>query len=257
LSQGRFYAESAETGADGRAILEAATRIGAPAEVIPTLSFGSLDANARIILRWLTQHSRPGTVLVSLSKGGADLKWALQQPEAAEAFRNVTAWINISGITEGTPLVAWLLGRRYRSLLVRPLFLWRNYNFEVVRELAYGPQTPLNGPWNVPPWISLVHVLGFPLRRHLTCGLARRGRRRLADFGPNDGTIVLHDAVLRPGTIYPVWGADHYLRNETTNLAKIFADTLNWLNHRQAARSSPTAFQQEPGAVVAPHHRQR
>lgn len=224
---GAFYVESPDSGANGQAILEEARRLGLPTAVIPTRSFGSLEENGRIIGDWLSRQAQPGTVLVSLSKGGADVKWALQDPAAADAFRNVRVWINISGITEGTPLVSWLLRRRFRSLLVRPLFLWRNYDFAVLRQLDYGPQQPLSCPWNIPAWLSVIHVLGFPLRKHLTCGLARRGHRRLADCGPNDGAgIVLYDAVCRPGTIYPVWGADHYLRNDQTCLASVFRQAL-------------------------------
>jgi hypothetical protein len=224
---GAFYVESPRSGADGREILDESRRLGVATELIPTRSFGSLDENAEIIRRWLGRHARPGTTVVSLSKGGADVKWALRHVDAELAFRHVRAWINISGITEGTPLVSWLLGRKHRSLLVRPLFRWRNYDFDVLRQLDYGEAHPLNGPWNVPPGLSVIHVLGFPLKRHLTNGLARRGHRRLAGHGPNDGAgIVLYDAVCRPGMIYPVWGADHYLHNHAVNLARIFRTAL-------------------------------
>src|SRR5262245_42762827 len=237
---GAFYVESPRNGADGAEILEESRRLGAPAELIRTRSFGSLDENAEIIRRWLDRQTRPGTILVSLSKGGADVKWALRHPAAEAAFRNVCAWINISGITEGTPLVSWLLRRRFRSVLVRPLFRWRNYDFGVLPQLDYGEEHPLSCPWSIPPGLSVIHVLGFPLRKHLTCGLARRGHRRLAGHGPNDGAgIVLYDAVCRPGTIYPVWGVDHYLRNSAVNLARIFRSALAWIAQPQ----SPCGFE--------------
>jgi hypothetical protein len=230
LVPGAFYVESPGSGADGREILEESRRLGIASELIPTRSFGSLDENAEIIRRWLGRQARPGTTLVSLSKGGADVKWALHHADAEFAFRHVRAWINISGITEGTPLVSWLMSRTYRSLLVRPLFRWRNYDFDVVRQLDYGRENPLSGPWNIPPGLSVVHVLGFPLIRHLSNGLARRGHRRLAGHGPNDGAgIVLYNAVCRPGTIYPVWGADHYLRNDAVNLSRVFRTALSWI----------------------------
>lgn len=232
---GAFYQETTKFNADGTAILKQAQQLGLEVATIPTKSFGSLDENGTIIRDWLVKHAVPNTVLVSLSKGGADLKWALHQAynrsQSGSTFRNVSAWINISGICEGTPLVNWLLEKRYRSLLVRPMFLWRSYDFNVVREVGYGPNTLLNCEWRIPSHMKLVHVLGFPLQQHLTCGLARRGHRRLSGFGPNDGSgIVLSDAVRRPGIIMPIWGADHYLCNEQVTLSRAFCSALSWLN---------------------------
>lgn len=54
-------------------------------------------------------------MLVSLSKGAADLKVALGLPGAAECFRRVSAWISLSGLPQGTPLVGWLNRRRSRG----------------------------------------------------------------------------------------------------------------------------------------------
>jgi hypothetical protein len=71
----------------------------------------------------------------------------------------------------------------------------------------------LDPPLKLPPGLTAVHVVGFPLRRHLSCRWARRGYRRLEPLGPSDGGgILLADAASRPGVVYPVWGADHYLR---------------------------------------------
>jgi len=68
------------------------------------------DDNARQIIDWLA--GRPPTdspiLLVSLSKGGSDVKRALEFPDAARAFANVAVWFNLSGILNGTPLVTWL-----------------------------------------------------------------------------------------------------------------------------------------------------
>jgi hypothetical protein len=61
--------------------------------------------------------------------------------------------------------------------------------------------------------LTAIHVVGFPLREHLSSAWAQRGHARLAVLGPNDGGgILLADAIAREGLVYPVWGADHYLR---------------------------------------------
>ncbi|HEX8967652.1 MAG TPA: hypothetical protein VF937_07225, partial [Chloroflexota bacterium] len=63
-----------------------------------------------------------------------------------------------------------------------------------------------------PPGLLVISVVGFPLRAHLA-GTPRRRHAELARLGgPNDGATLLRDAMLEPGLVYPVWGADHYFR---------------------------------------------
>ena len=62
-------------GGDGRiALRQVAEKLGYETELIPLASFGSVTRNASLILSWLKEHSEDQIILVSLSKGGADLK---------------------------------------------------------------------------------------------------------------------------------------------------------------------------------------
>ena len=211
---GAFYLEFPHTGADGRILREEAHRMGMRSEMIPLRSFGQLSQNSRILTDWLATRPAVETIiLVSLSKGGSDVKTALAGPAAGRAFRNVAVWISLSGLLRGTPLADWVLRNRLRTLWFRLLLWWRRYDFCVVRELAYGPHTPLACDLRLPPHLRAIHVVGFPLERHLTNRLARRCYRRVKALGPNDGAgIILADVPRLPGAVYPVWGADHYLR---------------------------------------------
>jgi len=67
----------------------------------------------------------------------------------------------------------------------------------------------------LPPHMTMVTIAGFPLRQHLTTALAGRCHRRLTHLGPNDGSLILSDVCALPGLLYPIWGADHYLRPKT------------------------------------------
>lgn len=214
IAPGAFYVDFPHTGADGQLLRQEAGRMGIRSELIPFRSFGHLEENARILTDWLGQRPADETIiLVSLSKGGSDVKTALTAPSAARAFRNVAVWISLSGLLGGTPLANWVLRNRLRTFWFRLLLWWRRYDFCVVRELAYGPHTPLASDLRLPPHLRAIHVVGFPLERHLTNRLARRCYRRVAALGPNDGAgIVLADFARLPGAAYPVWGADHYLR---------------------------------------------
>ena len=212
VAPGAFYQEFPHTGADGRLLLEQAERLGFRTAVIPSRSMGTLAENARIICDWLQRQSGEPLVLVSVSKGGSDIKTALSLPGADEAFQHVHGWINVCGILEGSPMVNWLLESKVRQAFYRSLFWWRGYDFEVLRQLRHGPDGLLSFPLTLPEHLHAVHLIGFPLVEHLSNRLARKCHARLSPLGPNDGAVMLADLLPLPGQIYPVWGGDHYLR---------------------------------------------
>lgn len=216
---GAFYKEYAFTGADGQRVLDSAHRHGVRAERVPLQSFGSLAENAAILGDWLARHPNDEIVLVSLSKGGTDLQHALSMPGSASVFRNVSLWINVSGIVQGTALADWLLAQTLRSLCIRIFAWWRGYPFHVLHQIRRAEHVD-DSAW--PRHLRAVHLVGFPLRRHLRNPWAERAHRRLEPWGPNDaGGILLADAVRWPGTIIPLWGADHYLREESCGVADL------------------------------------
>jgi hypothetical protein len=209
---GAFHAQYAHTGADGRRVLELATQLNWPAEVVPVPSLGSLDGNAALLAGVLHERRGEPIIVVSLSKGGADARTAFERPAAAEEFRDVRAWINISGIVTGTPLVAWLRARPLRCWGVRLLLRCRGQRWTQVEELRHEPGAPLARPIRLPSRMRAIHIAGFPSVRDLSNDWARRGHARLAPLGPNDGGgILLRDLLHLPGEVFPVRGADHYL----------------------------------------------
>src|SRR5262245_1990549 len=96
---GAFCREHRHTGADGEVIIEEARRRGCRAERFDIDSFAPLDDNARRLCDWLDRHRNERIVLVSLCKGGADVKMALREQAL---FHSVCAWVNLSGLLSGT-----------------------------------------------------------------------------------------------------------------------------------------------------------
>jgi hypothetical protein len=86
--------------------------------------------------------------------------------------------------------------------------------------------------------------VGFPLAQHLTNALARRCYRRVRHLGPNDGAgILLGDVCRLPGHVYPVWGADHYLRPRGRDLRDLARGIFLYLHEElgeSGAGNSPT-----------------
>ena len=239
---GAFYREFPESGADGRLLRQAAQELGIQIDLIPLKSFGSLKDNAAIIENWLRQNNDRPIVLVSLSKGASDLRVAFAQQNAHQIFQSVKVWINLSGITYGSPIVEWLFAYKLRSLWYRLLLSLQGHDFQITREMGCDPTSPLSDDIKIPPHIQMIHVVGFPLQRHMTSPIARRMHRRIAPQGPNDGGgIRLADVLRLPGLVYPVWGADHYLRPPGRDMQRLIRAFLHFVsepkrtNHFQSA----------------------
>jgi hypothetical protein len=235
---GAFYRENPRSGADGRILREQAERLGCPTGIIPIASRGSLKQNARIICDWLLQQQEKPVILASLSKGGADVKMALAELDAADAFKNVAAWVNLCGILNGTPMAEWLLSRNPAALLNRLYYTLRGQGLGFLRDLGYGPGRPLDFELQLPQHVRMITIAGFPLREHLTTALARRCHRRLTNLGPNDGSLILSDMCALPGLLYPIWGADHYLRPQT-DVNKLVLAVLQYLDEELQWRTHP------------------
>lgn len=186
-----FYHQFPQMGADGALVHQVAQRLGYPVERIETGSVSTVRHGAQRVAEQL----KPGAILVSLSKGGADALHALTQNPTARA------WLQIGGLVRGTPLAdALLKAPRYQQALVKRYLKHYGGSWELVHELRTKATTPPNVP--------TLNVLGCPCTFHLT-GSTKRRHHFLQE--PNDGTITLKDGYLGDNVV-PIWGADHYFR---------------------------------------------
>lgn len=220
---GALHVERPDLGGDGKLVREVAAELGVPCEFVPLASRGSITTNAARLAAWLAPAPDDARVLVSLSKGGPEVKLALARPDAPRLFRGVVAWVNVCGPLAGSPLVDWVLASRVRERALRFQYWLRRRDFGFVSELRRAPAGPLAQPLRLPAGLRLVSLVGFPLRRHLRTPFSRFCHRVIARTGPNDGTALLADACSEAGEIFPVWGADHYFQPPSRGRALIVA----------------------------------
>jgi hypothetical protein len=210
LVRGALYREQPRFGSDGRAVRAAAETLGIATTLVPIPSLGSVTVNAAVVADALEGRPDRSVVLVTLSKGGSDARIALEQrPRLAKKIR---AWLNICGLIRGTPISDSLLGTRWwqRGILRGYLACTRAHP-EFVRQLSSEPGTLLGSPPVFPPDLRVISVIGMPLNEHLAPN-ARLRHARMAALGPNDGSTLLHHAIVPGSDVYPVWGADHFMR---------------------------------------------
>jgi len=211
LVPGLFYKEFPHTGADGAVLKDVARSMGIPVLTIPVDESDGIESAADLIISDLSAASSSATsiILVSLSIGSAEIRHALTKPGAIHAFRRVGAWISVSGLPLGTPTLESVLRNPVRRILIKAQSAVKGWKFDVVRDLLrHRP----GAPFRLPSHLMFIQVVAFPLHRHLRERRCRRLRTQLAPLGPNDGFTLLEELAALPGYLYPVWGADHYLR---------------------------------------------
>jgi len=210
LVPGILYRDFPATGADGAVLREIAAKHGIPFDTVPADGTEGLEEAADLIVeRLLAVPADSRVLLFSLSKGSAEVRHALSRRHSRVAFRRVHAWISVSGLPFGTPTAEIVLRRPLARAWLSAWFWLRQWRLERVRELlSHRP----GARFEIPPHLKFVQIAAFPLHSQLRDRRSRRFQSRLAAFGPNDGFALLAELVALPGCLYPVWGADHYLR---------------------------------------------
>jgi hypothetical protein len=217
-----FHRERPDLGGDGRLVAAIARACGFNVEVVPTLSRGTISENASIIRAAIDKERGQQLWLFSLSRGGGEVRRALQQHPLGETSGRLRGWINANGIVRGSHFIDHMLGSRPRRLRARAFCMALGTSYAGARELqtthAYWQE-----PFEPPEQMTVINLVGVPLGCHVQKGLVGR-YRRLGTLGPNDGFVLLPETLILPGLIYPIWGSDHLFRSPQVSplLYKLF-----------------------------------
>jgi len=206
-----FYKEYPEVGGDGKHVKEVAIACGIEAEIVSIQSTGTVTENCNILKAALT-HSRAKEIwLFSMSKGSAEVRMLLQDYPHDIPLERIRVWFNASGLANGCDLIDHMLSTSARRIRTRALCMATGADYRGLKQLLSN-QADWHKPFVMPTTLRVVNILGVPLLSHVQRALISR-YNRLKHLGPNDGMVVLHKAYLPIGPIYPLWGADHFLRD--------------------------------------------
>lgn len=205
---GALYQEYPTTGADGQPLIDLFTQLGIATERVPLKSAGRLHENRDILVDFFRSRQQSGGLLVSLSKGSSDIKFALR--DFPDLLDSISVWINMAGTLSGTPLIEWVQDRPMVDWLNRLSFFLRRRDYQFFTDLDRREGGLLDFPLTLPNHLRVIHIAAVPLKRHARTRYARFSRHCFSKWGPNDGALMLEDLVGIPGEILPIWGVDHY-----------------------------------------------
>jgi hypothetical protein len=218
-----LYRERPGYGGDGRLIRKVAAKFGVASELVAVSSVGGVEANAGTIRRELERRLREPTILVSLSKGSADLRLALESLD--RPLEAPWVWIQICGLPRGTPYADVIHESRVRRILFGRFLARHGGSLAIVEEMRASAGRRLARPIAIPREIHVVNVVAFPRRREVAWH-AKSRFRALSKYGPNDAGGLILDSLVLPGAIYAVRGADHFFRIDDAEalLERLFAE---------------------------------
>jgi hypothetical protein len=246
---GMHFLSHPETGADGRLVIEIGRRLGADVSVVQTDPRGATASNGAMIAGLLPQLLGQPHWVVSVSKGTADLRAALC--ETGGWPTGILGWVNLSGLFQGSPVADRFTGPGVKALAMRTLASAAGHVSRDIKQLR--TDSPLWNKLIEPPTPDcLIHVVGFPPSWSIEMRIARHYRWLSEHFGPNDGIIPLIDCFDYPGRIYPIWGADHFMR--VPDLARFIYLLFHFMDDRCPPAAGVAFEDGTPGSRSFSYH---
>jgi hypothetical protein len=218
-----FYREHPEVGGDGAQILSVASACGIDARLVPTMSRGGIDDDLPVIIRALQEVTDGEIWVLTMSKGAAEWRCLLAERADEIPLDRITTWFNAGGLPNGCHLVDVMTSTRLRR--ARTLAFCGVIRMDYRSFCEFGTTGPrLRQPLQMPDHIRVINVVGTPLTSHVEKSMQTRFLM-LKKYGPNDGMVLLPEALWLPGYVYPVLGADHFFRGSQISslLYRLFA----------------------------------
>lgn len=235
FAPGWLYEEHPKSGADFAAQRRLLDELGIGNRLIATAQSGTVEANAATIAAAVRDSRARGetVVLVSVSKAGPEVAYALSRLLAPHEVTHVAGWLNASSALKGTPLADWAV-RAPLSWFVRTWFKFAGWSFDGIRALRTEPSRARLEGAVVPESMAVINLVAVPVSG--TIGKTVRGgywimRRR----GPTDGAVPIGDSLWPGGVNVVALGADHLLgdfRNDPRGLALLRATAFAVAQHR-------------------------
>lgn len=180
---------------------------------VPIEETGTIETNGSILCDSIQKEkSDLPILLVSTSKGGADVKTAIQICGSKEFFTKVKGWFNIGGIVKGSPMVNLVNESFRKKVEARIMFWYSGFNWQGFQSVSRDKQSTLYKDLELPYEMVVVNIVALPIERYISLRSAPY-YQQLLHLGPNDGLALIGDSYIRGSITYGAWGNDHYFWN--------------------------------------------
>lgn len=212
---GLAYKEDTTTGADFARQRRLLTGLGIENKLIETSEYGLSDDNARIIAAEIREASKTHSdiVVVSASKGSLETAIAIGQTMTPAELQNVSDWISVGGILNGSPIADQYL--KAPKCWLAEISLWaKGHTIELVRDISHSRRSKDFANYQFPSHINIIHFVGAPLTSQVHRRIKNRYCSMQKAFGPNDGLTTIPDEITEHGTVISELGLDHYFKDD-------------------------------------------
>jgi hypothetical protein len=215
---GWFYvAHGDESGADLAAQRRILASMGVEHRLVAVDENGTVESNANVVAEAIRRASPSHRILlVSASKGGAEVALALGNVLATAETKAVVGWLSIGGVVRGTPFADRVFEPDLCWLAKLQLAL-DGFDMEGARSLRTAPSERMYRKLDLPLEVPIVSFVAAPLSGHVS-DRGAFGYRRLRDHGPNDGLTLLVDELVDGSTALLAPGVDHFFAHPARDI---------------------------------------
>lgn len=211
---GLFYIRHSELGGDFKTQREQLNQMGLTTYLIEINEVGTVLENAQIIAKELKRLSatHQKMVVVSASKGGPDLAYALGKLMSWNESKSIKAWISLGGVLRGSQVADnYLTG--LNRLYAKTILFFAGGNIDFVEDLSIEKSIDRFNSLCFPEDLLIIHYVGAPLSSQVSKKV-KKNFNILSKMGPNDGLTTLIDELTPQGIVITELGLDHFYKDE-------------------------------------------
>lgn len=209
-----YVASGGVTGSDFARPRELATRAGFENHLARLPPTGSVEAGARVVAAEVSRLRRSGKkiLLAGSSSAGPAIHLALGELLDDRDRSAVKVWLNLGGILGGTPLVDYFETLPQRVML--DFYAWaKGWDRQAIPSMGTVASRKRFSRLQLDADLVVINYVGIPLSGQLS-QFGGTGYGMLRSGGPNDGVVMVADAIAPDSLSVVALGSDHFFAED-------------------------------------------